>query len=99
MPLLRARRRPRTRAASVPSPERPELVADEVRRRDEHDRDRLRHDLAEAELDEQRQDREVADVGDQRDDEEAERLEGYVATAVREGRETVQGVVVCRRDE
>ena len=44
------------RSASVPSPKRPELVADEVRRRHEHDRDRLRDDLAEPELDEHGQD-------------------------------------------
>ena len=62
----------------MPSPKRPELVADEVRRRDEHDRDRLGDDLAEAELDEDREDGEVADVDDQRDDEEAQTLVGEV---------------------
>ena len=41
-------------ARSAARSERPELIADEVDRRDEHDRDRLRDDLAEPERDEQR---------------------------------------------
>ena len=42
------------RQASVAAPERPELVADEVHRRDEDDRDRLRKNLARPDLDEER---------------------------------------------
>ncbi len=54
------RERPRARRAWLASrSERPELIADEVHRRDEHDRDRLRDDLAEPERDEAVEDEEV----------------------------------------
>src|SRR5438067_13205476 len=54
----------------------PELVADEVQRHDEHDRDRLRFDLAEAGPVEQDQQPELVDAERrQRDDEEAHPLQ------------------------
>ena len=55
-----AARAPRRTPSASPA-ERPELVADEVERRHEDDRDRLREDLADAGLDEQVQDDEVRD--------------------------------------
>src|SRR6266852_1894492 len=64
-------RRPQRRAASAVQPKRPELVPDEVRRRDQHDRDRLRDDLPDADLDEESEDPEGSDVGDHGDDETA----------------------------
>jgi hypothetical protein len=80
-------------------PERPQLVADEVDRRDEHDRERLRHDLAEAGLDESVQDEEVRAERDGRDDEEAEPLEDDVAALAAERPEAVPDVVVGDGDE
>ena len=83
----------------MPSPEGPELVADEVRRRHEHDRDRLRHDLSDAELDERSEDPEVSPVHQKGDDEEAQTLIPEVPAMMAEGPEPVQEIVVGDRDE
>src|SRR6185437_15169077 len=93
-PRRAARRRQRRGGASAVAPERPELVADEVRGRDEHDRDRLRDDLAESGLDENRQDREIPEIREQRDDEEAQALEAEVTARMPEGPEPVPEIVV-----
>ena len=83
----------------MPSPERPELVADEVRRRHENDRDRLRNDLPQPELDQHGEDGEVADVDDQRHREEAQALVREVAAIAAERPEPVPEVVVRDGDE
>src|SRR5436190_9132440 len=95
----RTRRPPRRSNASGLPPERPELVAEEVERCDEHDRDRLGHDPAEPALDEERQQSEVRSVDDERDDEEAQALVRHVPALVAERPEPVQGVVVRDGDE
>ena len=79
--------------------ERPELVADEVDRGDEDDRDRLREELLDPGADEQVEDDEVRREGERRDDEEAETLEDDVAPVPPERPEAVPEVVVRDRDE
>ncbi len=93
----RRRRRPARAAARAPrrtptaSPaERPELVADEVQRRHENDRDRLRRDRADTEPDEHVEDDEVRSERQRRDDEEPRPLVGDAALVLLERPEPVQ---------
>src|SRR5919201_6452048 len=69
------------------APERPELVADEVERRDEDDRDRLGRELVQAALDERSQQGEVRAVRDEGDDQEAQPLVRHVPALPAEGPE------------
>ena len=80
--------------------ERPELVADEVQRRDQDDRDRLGHDLVQPERDEAgQQERGSRASATTEHDQEAEPLLADVAALVMERPEPVPGVVVRDRDE
>src|SRR5205085_6891787 len=90
----RARARARRRGR-LSTPERPELVAEEVERHHEHDCDRLRHDLAPAEPVEEDEQPELVDgERGERDDEEAQALLGEVALLLGERPEPVPPVVV-----
>src|SRR5439155_26282364 len=84
---------------SSTAPKRPELVADEVDWRHEHDGDRLRRDLPEADRDKPGQQKLVGAESEQRDDEEADALVTDVPALAAEGPETVPRVVVRHRDE
>src|SRR5205085_12089520 len=83
-------RPPRASAAT----KRPELVADEVQRRHEHDRERLGDDLPEAESDEYAQADEIRAERQRRDEEEAQPLVGEVPALAAEGPVAVEQVVV-----
>src|SRR5215210_5239958 len=87
------------RVAVTLPPERPELVADEVDRRYEHDRDRLRQDLPDAHLDESPQGDEVRGQREQRHDQEAHALVAEVPAVAPERPVAVPPVVVRHRDE
>src|SRR5436190_831383 len=84
---------------AVGHPERPELVADEIERRDEDDRDRLGEHLVHSEGNEGAEDAEVGDVGDERDHEETQALEAHVAALVSERPDPVPEVVVRDGDQ
>src|SRR5256885_10264027 len=75
-------------------PERPELVADEVERRDEDDRDRLPDELSGTEQDQHVQGEQVGAERSERHDEETDALRGEPAPAIVEGPDAVQRVVV-----
>ena len=76
-------------------PEAPELVAEEVERRDEDDRDRLRDDLPPAEPVEEDEQPQLVDAeDDERDEEEADALVAEVALLARERPVAVPPVVV-----
>src|SRR5205823_2830483 len=94
----RARRELRRPPCASAAAERPELVADEVEGRDEHDRERLGDDLPEAERDEDAQADQVRAERQRRDDEEPQPLVGEVAALAAEGPVAVQQVVVRDRD-
>src|SRR5690349_18846372 len=91
----RTSRRIRLRLAA----ERPELVAEEVQRRDRDDRNRLREHLPHAEPDERAEQDEVRAEHDARDDEEAHSLEGEVASFAAERPVPVPPVVARDRDD
>ena len=79
--------------------ERPELIADEVHRRNEHDRDRLRDDLGEPERDEHVEDEQVCTERERGDDQEPQALVRDVTSLSAERPEPVPRVVVRDRDQ
>src|SRR5215472_6960434 len=93
-------RRPLTRGRLRMATERPELVADEVERRHEHDRDGLREHPAEPAVDDQQmEDQEVRPERGERDDEEAHPLDPDVSPLLTERPEPVPDVVARHSDE
>ena len=80
-------------------PERPELIADEVDRRHEHDRYRLSDHLVEPGSDEHVKDDQVRTEREGRDDEESHALVRDVASLRPEGPDPVPGVVVRHCNE
>src|SRR6185503_1467059 len=87
----RRRRRPARAAARAPrrtptaSPAKgPELVADEVQRRHENDRDCLRQDRADTKPDERVEDNEIRSERQRRDDEEPRPLVGNASLVLLE---------------
>src|SRR5262249_11968005 len=97
---LREPRALRADPGSAALAEAPHLVPEEVERRRDHQRDRLRQHLGGAEAaDEQLQHREVDREGEHADGEEARGLEARVTVLCAEGPMSVQPEVVCDGDK
>src|SRR5579864_2959370 len=102
---IRTTRRRRATAAKARAslrrvpPKGPELVSDEVQRRDEEDRGRLRGELSAPNRDQHMQHDEVRGERCKRDDEEAGALCRDPATPVSKGPTAVAEVVARDRDE
>src|SRR3990172_8434939 len=92
------RQRPRGRAPLTWS-ERPELVADEVHRRDEHDGYRLRDHLVEPGLNQRVEDSEVCNERERGNDEESKALIRDVTALAAERPDSIPRVVVGHGDE